>query len=186
MHLQNIHFYNACMQVKMFVWSTHIIYDLRLFVRPDSKAVLLVESGTRIHSTDFEWPKNMMPSGFAMKVRTQPCLCVLALVMQYLFLNDASFQDSVPCFSKLLRDDGISKTLSLQCRKHLKTRRLTHVKQLGMDRIVDIQFGSDEAAYHLIVELYDRVRKNMPISATLLCSDQTLTSVCMYVCVCPN
>ncbi|XP_044022519.1 nuclear export mediator factor NEMF-like isoform X2 [Siniperca chuatsi] len=77
--------------------------------KPDSKAVLLVESGIRLHSTDFEWPKNMMPSGFAMK-----------------------------------------------CRKHLKTRRLTQVKQLGIDRIVDIQFGSDEAAYHLIIELYDR------------------------------
>lgn len=49
--------------------------------------------------------------------------------------------------------------LSAQCRKHLKTRRLTYIRQLGMDRIVDIQFGSDEAAYHLIVELYDRVRK---------------------------
>uniref|UniRef100_A0A3B4Y159 Ribosome quality control complex subunit NEMF n=1 Tax=Seriola lalandi dorsalis TaxID=1841481 RepID=A0A3B4Y159_SERLL len=85
-------------------------YLIRL-QKPDSKAVLLIESGTRIHSTDFEWPKNMMPSGFAMK-----------------------------------------------CRKHLKTRRLTQVKQLGIDRIVDIQFGSDEAAYHLIIELYDRVR----------------------------
>nr|XP_019953624.1 PREDICTED: nuclear export mediator factor NEMF isoform X1 [Paralichthys olivaceus] len=83
-------------------------YLIRL-QKPESKAVLLIESGTRIHSTDFEWPKNMMPSGFAMK-----------------------------------------------CRKHLKTRRLTHVKQLGIDRIVDLQFGSDEAAYHLIVELYDR------------------------------
>lgn len=83
-------------------------YLIRL-QKPDSKAILLVESGTRIHSTDFEWPKNMMPSGFAMK-----------------------------------------------CRKHLKSRRLTQVKQLGMDRIVDMQFGSDEAAYHLIIELYDR------------------------------
>ncbi|KAK2825926.1 hypothetical protein Q5P01_020140 [Channa striata] len=83
-------------------------YLIRL-QKPDSKAVLLIESGTRIHSTDFEWPKNLMPSGFAMK-----------------------------------------------CRKHLKTRRLTKVRQLGIDRIVDIQFGSDEAAYHLIVELYDR------------------------------
>nr|XP_057946239.1 ribosome quality control complex subunit NEMF-like [Doryrhamphus excisus] len=83
-------------------------YLIRL-QKPDSKAILLLESGIRIHSTDFEWPKNMMPSGFAMK-----------------------------------------------CRKHLKTRRLTQVKQLGIDRIVDIQFGSDEAAYHLIVELYDR------------------------------
>ncbi|XP_077415505.1 ribosome quality control complex subunit NEMF [Vanacampus margaritifer] len=83
-------------------------YLIRL-QKPDSKAVLLLESGIRIHSTDFEWPKNMMPSGFAMK-----------------------------------------------CRKHLKTRRLTQVKQLGIDRIVDLQFGSEEAAYHLIVELYDR------------------------------
>uniref|UniRef100_A0A8C9W4J7 Ribosome quality control complex subunit NEMF n=1 Tax=Scleropages formosus TaxID=113540 RepID=A0A8C9W4J7_SCLFO len=77
--------------------------------KPDSKAVLLLESGIRIHSTEFEWPKNLMPSGFAMK-----------------------------------------------CRKHLKSRRLVVIRQLGVDRIVDIQFGSDEAAYHLIVELYDR------------------------------
>ncbi|XP_068538316.1 ribosome quality control complex subunit NEMF isoform X1 [Anas acuta] len=76
---------------------------------PDCKATLLVESGIRIHTTEFEWPKNMMPSSFAMK-----------------------------------------------CRKHLKTRRLVSVKQLGIDRIVDFQFGSNEAAYHLIIELYDR------------------------------
>lgn len=77
--------------------------------KPDCKSVLLIESGIRIHCTEFDWPKNIMPSGFAMK-----------------------------------------------CRKHLKSRRLVHVKQLGVDRIVDIQFGSDEAAYHLILELYDR------------------------------
>uniref|UniRef100_A0A8C8SHM0 Ribosome quality control complex subunit NEMF n=1 Tax=Pelusios castaneus TaxID=367368 RepID=A0A8C8SHM0_9SAUR len=83
-------------------------YLIRL-QKPDCKAILLLESGIRIHTTEFEWPKNMMPSGFAMK-----------------------------------------------CRKHLKSRRLVSVKQLGIDRIVDFQFGSDEAAYHLIVELYDR------------------------------
>uniref|UniRef100_A0A673ZCY5 Nuclear export mediator factor n=1 Tax=Salmo trutta TaxID=8032 RepID=A0A673ZCY5_SALTR len=64
-------------------------YLIRL-QKPDTKSILLVESGLRIHSTDFEWPKNMMPSGFAMK-----------------------------------------------CRKHLKSRRLTQVKQLGVDRISD-------------------------------------------------
>ncbi|XP_054256097.1 ribosome quality control complex subunit NEMF isoform X2 [Indicator indicator] len=83
-------------------------YLIRL-QKPDCKATLLLESGIRIHMTEFEWPKNMMPSSFAMK-----------------------------------------------CRKHLKTRRLVSVTQLGIDRIVDFQFGSDEAAYHLIVELYDR------------------------------
>ena len=45
-----------------------------------------------------------------------------------------------------------------QCRKHIRSRRLVNITQLGVDRIVDLQFGSDEAAYHLIVELYDRVR----------------------------
>ncbi|XP_062944566.1 ribosome quality control complex subunit NEMF isoform X2 [Cynocephalus volans] len=83
-------------------------YLIRL-QKPDFKATLLLESGIRIHTTEFEWPKNMMPSSFAMK-----------------------------------------------CRKHLKSRRLVSAKQLGVDRIVDFQFGSDEAAYHLIVELYDR------------------------------
>lgn len=36
--------------------------------RPDCKATLLLESGIRVHTTEFEWPKNMMPSSFAMKV----------------------------------------------------------------------------------------------------------------------
>ncbi|ESN98868.1 hypothetical protein HELRODRAFT_66726 [Helobdella robusta] len=77
--------------------------------KTDEKAVLLLESGIRLHCTDFEWPKNIMPSGFAMKMR-----------------------------------------------KHLKGRRLEFVKQLGVDRIVDMQFGSGEAAYHIILEMYDR------------------------------
>ncbi|XP_056666940.1 ribosome quality control complex subunit NEMF isoform X2 [Monodelphis domestica] len=93
----------------------HNIYDvdnktyLIRLQKPDFKVTLLLESGIRIHTTEFEWPKNMMPSSFAMK-----------------------------------------------CRKHLKSRRLVSVKQLGVDRIVDFQFGSDEAAYHLIIELYDK------------------------------
>ncbi|CAH3150400.1 unnamed protein product [Porites evermanni] len=77
--------------------------------KTDTKVMLLIESGNRINTTDFEWPKNMMPSGFSMK-----------------------------------------------CRKHIRSRRLVNITQLGVDRIVDLQFGSDEAAYHLIVELYDR------------------------------
>lgn len=34
----------------------------------ENKAVLLMEAGIRIHTTSFEWPKNMAPSGFSMKV----------------------------------------------------------------------------------------------------------------------
>jgi predicted ribosome quality control (RQC) complex YloA/Tae2 family protein len=79
-------------------------------VKPDEKVVILIESGIRIHTTDFEWPKNAFPSNFAIKLR-----------------------------------------------KHLRSRRFVKIEQLGVDRIVDLQFGSDEAAYHVIVELYDRV-----------------------------
>eukprot|EP00118_Oscarella_pearsei_P019201 m.202671 g.202671 ORF g.202671 m.202671 type:complete len:183 (+) comp39615_c0_seq16:167-715(+) len=83
-------------------------YLIRLS-QPDQKIVILIESGNRIHTTDFEWPKNAFPSGFAMKLR-----------------------------------------------KHIKSRRLVKIEQIGIDRIVDFQFGSGEAAYHVIIELYDR------------------------------
>ncbi|CAH2244833.1 jg23044 [Pararge aegeria aegeria] len=83
-------------------------YVIRL-QRSEEKSVLLLESGNRFHTTQFEWPKNVAPSGFTMKLR-----------------------------------------------KHLKNKRLEKLNQLGIDRIVDLQFGSGEAAYHVILELYDR------------------------------
>lgn len=79
------------------------------FADKDAKTVLLLESGNRFHTTAFEWPKNMAPSGFSMKLR-----------------------------------------------KHLKNKRLEKFVQLELDRIVDLQFGMGEAAYHIILELYDR------------------------------
>lgn len=82
---------------------------LMRFARQEEKAMLLLESGIRIHTTEFEWPKNTSPSGFSMKMR-----------------------------------------------KHLKNKRLESITQLGVDRIVDLQFGINEAAYHVILELYDR------------------------------
>jgi len=54
-------------------------------------------------------------------------------------------------------------------RKHLKSRRLEAVNQLGDDRIVQLQFGSGDAAYHIILELYDRV-----------CVFYTLSMYCLY------
>lgn len=77
--------------------------------RFEEKSTLLLESSNRIHTTSFDWPKNMAPSGFSMKLR-----------------------------------------------KHLKNKRLECLRQLGTDRIIDLQFGSGEAAYHIILELYNR------------------------------
>lgn len=45
---------------------------------------------------------------------------------------------------------------SMKMRKHLKNKRLEGLTQLGTDRIIDLQFGVGDAAYHLILELYDR------------------------------
>ena len=73
------------------------------------KSMLFIESGSRIHLTAFEWPKQMMPSAFSAK-----------------------------------------------CRKVMKNKRLTNVSQIGCDRIIDLTFGSEEFASHLIVELYDK------------------------------
>lgn len=83
-------------------------YLIRL-QRTEEKTVLLLESGNRIHVTAFEWPKNVAPSGFSMKLR-----------------------------------------------KHLSNKRLESLTQLGTDRIIDLQFGSGIAAYHVILELYDK------------------------------
>lgn len=74
-----------------------------------SKNVLLMESGCRMHLTEYDYPKEASPNQFAMKLR-----------------------------------------------KHIKNKRVEYIRQLGYDRIVDIQFGSKEAAYHIIIELYDR------------------------------
>ena len=43
---------------------------------------------------------------------------------------------------------------SMKLRKHLRTKKLTSIRQVGMDRVIDLQFGRDEFANHILVELY--------------------------------
>lgn len=99
--------FTSCRVVNIYDCD-HKTYLIKLN-KPESKAVILIESGIRIHSTEFDLPKNVIPSGFSMKLR-----------------------------------------------KHIRSRRLEKCEQVGADRIVDLQFGSNEAAYHLLIELYDR------------------------------
>ncbi|KRZ27456.1 Nuclear export mediator factor NEMF [Trichinella pseudospiralis] len=75
----------------------------------DKKVMIIFESGIRLHSTEHGWSKNIMPSGFSMKLR-----------------------------------------------KHLRDKRLEDINVVGLDRIVDMRFGNGPAAYHLLIELYDR------------------------------
>ena len=86
-------------------------------------------------------------------------------------LKDSSKDDKQELIkSMLLSESGIRIHLSeynwpknanvsgftMKLRKHLKNKRVEFIKQVGVDRIIDIQFGSSEAAYHIIIELYDR------------------------------
>uniref|UniRef100_A0A1I7XV10 Nuclear export mediator factor n=1 Tax=Heterorhabditis bacteriophora TaxID=37862 RepID=A0A1I7XV10_HETBA len=83
-------------------------YLIRL-QKPNEKAVILFESGVRIHRTYHDWPKAQFPSSFSMKMR-----------------------------------------------KHVKEKRLQDIRQLGVDRVIDMRFGDEDRAVHIIVELYDR------------------------------
>ncbi|CAL9174295.1 unnamed protein product [Musa hybrid cultivar] len=71
------------------------------------KVLLLMESGVRLHTTQYVRDKNTTPSGFTLKLR-----------------------------------------------KHIRTRRLEDVRQLGYDRIVLFQFGLGSNAHYVILELY--------------------------------
>ncbi|KAG0261714.1 hypothetical protein BG011_000741 [Mortierella polycephala] len=56
-----------------------------------------------------------------------------------------------------VRDKSITPSgFCIKIRKHLRTRRLTGVKQLGSDRIVDFEFAADDLnnTYHIIAEFY--------------------------------
>ncbi|KAJ4807693.1 Nuclear export mediator factor NEMF [Rhynchospora pubera] len=73
------------------------------------KVLLLIESGVRLHTTQFARDKSTTPSGFTLKLR-----------------------------------------------KHVRSKRLEDVRQLGYDRIVLFQFGLGDAAHYIILELYSQ------------------------------
>ncbi|RUS25089.1 hypothetical protein BC938DRAFT_472636, partial [Jimgerdemannia flammicorona] len=94
-------------------WS---FFDNASFIRwsPDRKELILIESGIRIHTTQFARDKATTPSSFCIKIR-----------------------------------------------KHLRTRRLTDVRQLGSDRIVDFHFGGGDSNHEFrILSLLRVVQPN--------------------------
>ncbi|CDS43177.1 protein of unknown function DUF814 [Echinococcus multilocularis] len=47
-------------------------------------------------------------------------------------------------------------TFTMKLRKHIKNKKISNIRQLGIDRLVDITFGFEQYAFHLIVELYGK------------------------------
>ncbi|GJP46211.1 hypothetical protein CLOM_g5521 [Closterium sp. NIES-68] len=53
------------------------------------------------------------------------------------------------------RDKSVTPSgFTLKLRKHIRTRRLEDISQIGIDRVVDFKFGVGESAHHLLLELY--------------------------------
>jgi hypothetical protein len=62
---------------------------------------------------------------------------------------------------------------------------LEDIKQLGVDRIVDFQFGSGDARYHLILELYSQVLLQAQLLARgfVVASCEPVLSSVMHICM---
>ena len=52
--------------------------------------------------------------------------------------------------------NDVPSNFSMKLRKHIRTRRLESIVQLGVDRMVRLSFGSGDTMYHLILEMYDK------------------------------
>lgn len=50
--------------------------------------------------------------------------------------------------------NAIPSSFTMKLRKHLRTRRLEGLNQLGADRVIDFVFGIGQNATHLLIELY--------------------------------
>ena len=85
------------------------LYALRLARSGEEgeKAILLIESGVRMHTVDEMPEKSDVPSNFTLKLR-----------------------------------------------KHIRSRRLEDIKQLGSDRVVQLTFGSGDLEVKLLLEFY--------------------------------
>jgi predicted ribosome quality control (RQC) complex YloA/Tae2 family protein len=50
--------------------------------------------------------------------------------------------------------DKLPSNFAVKLRKHIRLLRLENIQQLGVDRVIDLQFGHDSKAYHILLELY--------------------------------
>jgi len=57
--------------------------------------------------------------------------------------------------TRFIRDKStMPQPFTMKLRKHIRTKRLEDIRQIGSDRVVDFKFGSGESVSHIILELY--------------------------------
>jgi hypothetical protein len=72
----------------------------------------------------------------------------------------------------------IPSNFTLKLRKHIRGRRLEAVRQLGVDRVVEFEFGTGENCHHLILEMYSQVPPRHAIAHTC----PSCTTTCFTLC----
>ena len=50
--------------------------------------------------------------------------------------------------------NDIPSPFAMKLRKYIRTKKIEDIKQIGMDRVVDIRFGSGDTAMHILLEFY--------------------------------
>ena len=135
-------------RVKVIGFAQTYMLKLAKSGEEGEKAFLVLESGSRFHTTQV----------------LSPTACTACS-------SDGSLVPNSDCILHTLQyqkeKSDTPSNFTLKLRKHLRTRRLEDIKQLGVDRIVDFQFGSGDARYHLSLELYSQVPRLTRPSETL-------------------
>ena len=74
-------------------------------------------------------------------------------VRKYLLIESGIRMHTIEKFNA--EGSGIPKSFCVKIRKHVRNRRITSIKQINHDRVVDIQFGTNDTdPYHMILEFY--------------------------------
>jgi len=72
-------------------------------------------------------------------------------IKKYLLIESSSKFYMLNNFSTI---KDFPSSFSSKLRKHINNKRIESIKQLNLDRVIDIQFSSGELAHHLICEFY--------------------------------
>ena len=131
-----------------------------------SKGAVCRQTVRRAHNEAFRRPKGCVNHSVHLRVHARVCVCC-PTARACVRLSPCSWlladpprpkQSCLACLVSLpAREKSESPSgVTLKVRKHVRTRRLEAVRQVGADRIVQLTFSRGEGEHHLFLELYSQ------------------------------
>ena len=130
------------------------------------KGAVCRQTVRRAHNEAFRRPKGCVNHSVHLRVHARVCVCCPTARARVRFspclwlLADppSPKQSCLACLVSLpAREKSESPSgVTLKVRKHVRTRRLEAVRQVGADRIVQLTFSRGEGEHHLFLELYSQ------------------------------